>query len=70
MWGLGEKWSQHGQLRTPLAVRWLRIQASTAGGAGSIPDQGTKIPRAAVWPKKTPKKQKPWAAYGQFGTRI
>ena len=27
-------------------VQWLRYCASNAGGAGSIPDQGTKIPRA------------------------
>ena len=30
--------------RTLLAVQWLRLQASNAGGTGSIPDQGTKIP--------------------------
>ena len=29
-----------------LAVQWLRFHASTAGGIGSIPDQGTKIPHA------------------------
>ena len=27
-------------------VQWLRLCASTAGGAGSIPTQGTKIPHA------------------------
>ena len=31
---------------TSLAVQWLRLQASTSGGAGSIPGQGTKIPHA------------------------
>ena len=29
--------------RTSLAVQWLRLCASTAGGAGSIPGRGTKI---------------------------
>ena len=27
-------------------VKWLRLCASTAGGVGSIPGQGTKIPQA------------------------
>ena len=34
------------QLRTSLEVPWLRLQASDAGGEGSIPGQGTKIPHA------------------------
>ena len=29
-----------------LAVQWLRLCASSAGGAGSIPGRGTKIPHA------------------------
>ena len=29
-----------------LGVKWLRLNASTAGGVGSIPGQGTKIPQA------------------------
>ena len=29
-----------------LAVQWLRLRASTAGGTVSIPGQGTKIPHA------------------------
>ena len=29
-----------------LVVQWLRLCASTAGDAGSIPGQGTKIPHA------------------------
>ena len=33
--------------RAPV-VQWLRLQASKAGGIGSIPNQGTKIPHA-VW---------------------
>ena len=31
---------------TSLAVQWLRLHASTAGGMGSISGQGTKIPHA------------------------
>ena len=31
---------------TSLVVQWLRFCASEAGGIGSIPDQGTKIPHA------------------------
>ena len=39
-----------------LVIRWLRLHVSNAGGMGSIPDQGTKIPHAVgVWPKKKKK---------------
>ena len=31
---------------TSLAVQWLRLHASTAGGTDLIPGQGTKIPHA------------------------
>ena len=31
--------------RNSLAVQWLRLGASTAGGAGSFTGRGTKIPR-------------------------
>ena len=31
---------------TSLAVQWLRLCDSDAGGAGLIPDPGTKIPHA------------------------
>ena len=31
---------------TSVAVQWLRLCASTAGGMGSIPGRGTKIPHA------------------------
>ena len=36
-------------------VQWLRLRASTAGGTGSIPGQGTTIQRA---PRHDPKKEK------------
>lgn len=32
---------------TSLVVQWLRPYASSAGDAGSIPDEGTKIPHVA-----------------------
>ena len=34
-------------LGTSLAVQWLRHSASTAGGTGQLPGQGTKIPHAS-----------------------
>ena len=46
------------QKRTSLVVQWLRLQASTAGGVGSIPGQETKIPHAAQSSQKQ-NKQKP-----------
>ena len=36
-------------------VQWLRFHASTVGGAGTIPGQGTKIPHAT-------KKKNQWFA--------
>ena len=36
-------------LGTFLVVQWLRLHASTAGGMGSIPGWGTKIPQAMGW---------------------
>ena len=32
---------------TSLAVQWLRLHASTAGGTGLTPGWGNKIPHAA-----------------------
>ena len=43
---------------TSLVVQWLRLRASTAGGAGSIPGRGTKIPHAA-WCGTPPHQKKP-----------
>ena len=42
---------------TSLVVQWLRICASTAGGMGSIPGWGTKIPHAAQSSQKQTKKK-------------
>ena len=36
-------------------VQWLRLRASNAGGACSIPGWGTKIPRAVRQGQKKPK---------------
>ena len=33
-------------------VQWLRLSTSIAGGIGSIPSQGTKIPHAMLYSKK------------------
>ena len=38
-----------------LAVQWLGLHASTAGGTGSIPGQGTKILHAS---RRSQKKKK------------
>ena len=43
---------------TSLAVQWLGLGASTAGGPGSIPGQGTKIPQAARRGQKNKQKQR------------
>ena len=41
-----------------MAVQWLRLCTSTAGGAGWIHGQGTKIPHAAQPKKKNGKEEK------------
>ena len=43
-------------LGTSLAVQWLRLCVSTAGGTGSIPGRGTKIPHATCGVAKNFKK--------------
>ena len=43
---------------TSLVVQWLRLHAHKAGGAGSIPGWGTKIPHAAWNIQKITKKKK------------
>ena len=37
-------------------VQWLGLHTSTAGGTGSIPGHGTKIPHAAQHGPPTPQK--------------
>ena len=38
--------------RTSLVVQWLGVSTFIAGGPGSIPGQGTKIPQAAQYGQK------------------
>ena len=40
-----------------MAVKWLGLQASPAGGTGSIPARGTKISQA-LWHHQKKKKRK------------
>ena len=49
-----------GYAGTSLAVQWLRLCASTVAGMGSIPGQGTKIPRAMHVHGQKTNKQKIW----------
>ena len=46
-----------GALVTSLVVQWLRLHASTAGGTGSIPGQGAKIPHPTCRAAKKKKKR-------------
>ena len=43
---------------TSLVVQWLQLCPSNAGGTGSIPGQGTKIPHNEMWQKKKKKERK------------
>ena len=45
-------------LGNSLAVQWLGLHASTAGGMASIPGQGTMIPHAAWCGNEERKKRK------------
>ena len=45
---------------TSLAVQWLRLRASTAGGKGSITGQGTKIPQAERHGQKKKRQSNKW----------
>ena len=47
-----------------LVVHWLRLHASTAGGAGSIPGQGMGILHASLCGQKKKKKKKENATIG------
>ena len=48
---------------TSLAVQWLRLHASTAGGGGSVPGWGTKNPQSVQYGQKIKKKKKKTAWY-------
>ena len=45
-------------IETSLAVQWLRLPASTAGGRGVIPDWRTEIPHAVTQASQTPQEEK------------
>ena len=45
-------------LGTSLVIQWLRLFTSTAGGAGSIPGQGTKILHAVQHGQEIKRKKK------------
>ena len=49
-----KKWSTG----TSLVVQWLGFHASTAGGTGLTPDEGTKILRATQYGQKNKEKNK------------
>ena len=42
----------------PLLAYWLKLCAANAGGTGSIPGQGTKIPHALQCSQKIEKKKR------------
>ena len=46
-----------------LAVLWLGLRTSTAGGMGSIPGRGTKIPHAARPGQNKTNKRKKWQKF-------
>ena len=49
-------YKKHQPQGTLLAVQWLRLHASTAGGTGSTPGWETKIQHASWYGKKKKKK--------------
>ena len=58
---------------TSLAVRWLGLHASSAGGMASIPGRGTKIPQATRWGQKkknahVKRREGPWTSGKSRGT--
>ena len=50
--------SQKEKDRTSLVVQWLRLSASTAGGVGSVPGQGTRILPAAWCSQKKKERER------------
>ena len=67
-------------LETFLVVQWTRLLGSNAGGSGSFPGQGTKIPHGVLCSQKKRErmnenytkylKQTHQASYMQFGTSM
>ena len=55
VWACAQRHSDNKKVHstgTSLLVQWLRLCASTAGGTGSIPEWGTKIPHATQCSQK------------------
>ena len=53
---------------TSLAVQWLRLRTSTAGGSGLIPGRGTKIPHAVQHGQKKKKNKVGGLTFPDFKT--
>ena len=53
-----DEWIKKIYIGTSLVAQWLRFCASTIGGVGLIPGQGTKIPHATWCGQKKKEKRK------------
>ena len=51
-YGISNLKKKKGGCGTSLVVQWLRFHAPTAGGRGSIPGRGTKIPHVTFGSQK------------------
>ena len=64
--GIGsEVSSKEGKSGNSLAVQWLGLCASTAGGPGSIPGRGTEIPQATRHSQKQKKESQSFFGVSQ-----
>ena len=50
--------NESGTLGTSLVIQWLRLHSCIVGGMGSIPGEGSKIPRAAWCSQKNRERKK------------
>ena len=57
---------KEGRRGNSLAVQWLGLRTSIAGGMGSIPGCGTKIPQAAWCGQKQNKTKQTKKKVGEF----
>ena len=58
MYTLKKKKIQKKKDGASLVIQWLGLCASTAGGMGSVPGQGTGIPHTSKWGQKRKRKRK------------
>ena len=50
LWRIANVFFKNREIGNSLTFRWLGLHASSAGGTGSIPSRGTKIPHATnMW---------------------